>query len=125
MVKSELAHCERAQGHLQLAEAMYRETILEWQRIGHRTAAASQLECFAVLAMAQEQDRRAACLFGAAEALRERIEIPMTAQEHEEYGREVANLRAGMDENTFKAAWSQGRGMSMEQAIDFAIKPTE
>ncbi len=77
MVRSELAHIERYEGHYDTAEAIYRETLPEWQRIGHRAAIAHQLECFAALAIVREQGQRAARLFGAAEALRERINIPM------------------------------------------------
>jgi predicted ATPase/class 3 adenylate cyclase len=123
MVKSELAHIERYEGHYAAAKAMYRETITEWQRIGHRAAVAHQLECFASLAMQDEQPERAARLFGAAEALRERIGIEMTIPEHEEYERTISVLRSGMDPSTFAAAWAEGRALGMDQAIDFAVSP--
>ena len=50
MVRSELAHIEGYEGRYQQAESMYRETIKEWQRIGHRAAVAHQLECLAGIA---------------------------------------------------------------------------
>ncbi len=87
MTRSELAHIERYEGHYQQAKAMYKESIVEWKRIGHRAAIAHQLECFASIAKVEEQGQRAACLFGAAEALREKIDIPMTAMERVEYDR--------------------------------------
>jgi predicted ATPase/class 3 adenylate cyclase len=121
MVKSELAHIERYEGHFQKAVEMYRETLPEWKRIGHRAAIAHQLECFAAVAKVQEEDGRAARLFGAAEVLREVINIPMTMQERIEYDREIADLRAGMDEKSFTSCWAEGRGMSMDQAINFAL----
>jgi predicted ATPase/class 3 adenylate cyclase len=122
MVKSELAHIERYEGHYEKAEAMYRETLPEWQRIGHRAAIAHQLECLATIAKVREQGPRAARLFGAAEALRDRINIPMTPLERREYEDELANLRAGMDHDAFDAAWAEGRAMSMEQAISYALE---
>src|SRR5262249_15440261 len=67
MVRSELAHLERRQGHFAQAKPLYRETIQEWQQLGHRAAIAHQLECFAFLAKAQEEAERVAKLFGAAE----------------------------------------------------------
>ena len=118
MIQSELAHIEREQGQYRQAISMYRETILEWQRLGHRAAIAHQLECFAFIAKAQEQPERAAKLFGAAEALREKINIAMMPQERIEYEREVTDLRAGMDESVFNSAWAQGRAMTMEEAIE-------
>jgi len=122
MVRSELAHIERYEGHYQQAKLMYQESIVEWRRIGHRAAIAHQLECFAWIAKVEEQGQRAAHLFGAAEALREKIDIPMTAMEHIEYEREIADLKTGMHEEVFASAWAEGRTMTMEQAIDFALE---
>jgi hypothetical protein len=122
MVKSELAHLDRLEGQLAKAEAVYRETILEWKRLGHRAAIAHQLECFATLAQAGEQPERAARLFGAAEALREKIGIAMTPVERVEYDALIASLRAGMHDGAFSSSWSDGRTLSMEQAIAFALQ---
>jgi len=119
---SELAHLERQQGHFAQAKPLYRETLLEWQRLGHRAAIAHELECLAMIAKAQEEDERAAKLFGAAEVLRENIHLPMTDFERVEYEREVNDLRANMDEATLTKAWSEGRALTMEQAIAFALE---
>jgi tetratricopeptide (TPR) repeat protein len=121
MVQSELAHMEREEGHYEKAEQIYRETIVEWQRLGHRAAVAHQLECLAFIAKVHEKDERAATLLGAAEALREQIEIPMTVIERSEYDREVADLRAGMDQSVFESAWAQGRAMTMDKAVIYAL----
>ena len=101
LIKSELAHLDRYEGRTQQAKAAYQDTILEWKQIGHRAAVAHQLECLAAIAKLEELGRRAACLFGAAESLRERIDIPMTALERMEYNREIADLKAVMDEKLF------------------------
>jgi hypothetical protein len=122
MVKSELAHIDRYEGHLLKAEAAYRDTILEWKRLGHRAAIAHQLECFASIALALEDAVRAARLFGAAEALREKIGIAMTSFERIEYDRIIAGLRAGMDDTAFSSSWSQGSALSMDQAIATALQ---
>ena len=122
MVQSELAHIEREQGQYQQAIPMYRETIREWQRLGHRAAIAHQLECLAFIAKAQGQVKRALRLLGAAEALREKINIAMTPPERVVYDREVTDLKANMDSNEFASPWAEGRAMSMEQAIQFAVE---
>ena len=121
MVQSELAHIERAEGHLATAEAMYRETIREWQRLGHRAAVAHQLESLAFLAKAREQGERAARLLGAAEALREQVQIAMTVMERALYDREVAELRAGMEAERFGSCWAEGRALTMGQAVEYAV----
>jgi predicted ATPase len=122
MVQSEAAHLERRQGHIAQAKPLYRETILEWQNLGHRAAIAHELECLAMIAKAQEEEQRAARLFGAAEALRDNINIPMTPLERVEYEREVNDLHTNMEEATFAKSWAEGRTMSMEQAIALAIE---
>ena len=119
--QSDMAHAARQLGNFEEALALYRETIQEWQEIGHRGAVAHQLECFAFIAKAQEQGARAVKLMSAAEALREVSSSSMTPQERLEYERELAELRAGMDEKTFTSLWAEGQSMNMEQAIDFAL----
>ncbi len=122
MVKSELAHIDRREGNFEKAESAYRETILEWKRLGHRAAIAHQLECFASIAQTRANGPRAARLYGAADALREKISIAMTPVEKTEYDRLVSELRSSMDEEGFTLAWADGRLMSADQAIQFALE---
>ena len=44
---------------------------------------------------------------GAADALREASNSPMTPQERKEYANEVAGLRSGMDEKTLMSLWGR------------------
>jgi tetratricopeptide (TPR) repeat protein len=120
--QSEMAHIARQIGNYQEALALYRETLPDWQKIGHRGAVAHQLECMAFIAKAQEQGERAVKLLGAADALRAASGSLMTPQERIEYDRELAGLRAGMDEKTFDLIWAEGIAMSMDQAIDLAVR---
>ena len=122
MVNSELAHLERRQGHFAQAKSLYRQTIQRWQELGHRAAIAHELECFAFIAKAEEEDQRAARLLGAAEILRERINIPMMPTERPEYDREVYDLRLNLDEAAFTKACAEGRSLTMEQAIALALE---
>jgi len=120
MIKSDLAHILRHEGNYPEAIASYRETIMEWQRMGHRSAVAHQLECLAFIAKALGQEEKATKLLGAAEALRQRIEIDMTPPEREEYDNEVADLKANMNEKEFASLWAEGRFMTMDEAIELA-----
>jgi predicted ATPase/class 3 adenylate cyclase/DNA-binding XRE family transcriptional regulator len=122
MAYSEIGHVERRQGHYKHAKRNYHKTLLEWQRLGHRAAVAHELECLAMIAKAEEEEQRAAILFGAAEALRESISLPMTPIERMEYEREVNDLRVNMDEAAFKKAWADGRALSIEQVIALALE---
>jgi predicted ATPase/DNA-binding XRE family transcriptional regulator len=121
-VKSTMAHFLRKMGNFAEALPLYRETIVGYQDLGHRGAIAHQLECFAFIAKAQELGERAVKLFGAAEALREISNSLMTPQEQIEYDQQLAGLRAGMDEAVFTQLWAEGRAMTMDQAIAFAME---
>ena len=120
--QSEMAHIWRQLGNFEEALSLYRETIQEWQKIGHRGAVAHQLECLAFIAKALEQGERAVKLMSAAEALRATSCSLRTPKESIEYDRELAGLRAGMDEKAFQLLWEEGQAMNMEQAIAFAVR---
>jgi predicted ATPase/class 3 adenylate cyclase len=119
--QSEMAHVARQMGNYQEALALYRETLPDWQKMGHRGAVAHQLECFAYIAQAQEQEEQAVKLMSAAAALRSASNSPRTPQEELEYDKALAGLRAGMDEKTFDLSWAEGRSMTMERAIEYAL----
>jgi hypothetical protein len=64
--------------------------------------------------------RRAARLFGCAEALRESIGAPIPPVMRGEYERDVAGAAAQVDDVTWAMDWEAGRTMTMEQAIAYA-----
>jgi DNA-binding NarL/FixJ family response regulator len=64
---------------------------------------------------------RAARLFGAAEALRGAVGASVLPFYRADYERGVAAARAGLDEQSFAAAWERGRAMTLEQAIGYAL----
>jgi tetratricopeptide (TPR) repeat protein len=119
--QSEMAHIARQMGNYEEAIALYRETLPDWQKIGHRGAVAHQLECLGFIAKAREQGERAVRLMSAAETLRKASSSPRTPQERIEYDQELAGLRAGMDEKKFDLLWAEGGAMDMDQAIHFAL----
>ena len=71
------------------------------------------VECFAILANAQEDHQRATQLFGAAELLRENANLVMNPMERMEYDRELSYLRKQMEEKSFLKAWADGRALTM------------
>ena len=120
---SEQAHIERRQGHYPQALALYAQTIAGWQELGHRAALAHELECCAFIACAQAEGQRAARLFGAAQSLRASANSAMSGIERMEYDQNIAALRALLDTEALEAAWAEGRSMTMEEAIAYALTP--
>jgi hypothetical protein len=121
VVQSELAHADRISGDLTAAQVAYRHTMQRWKGFGNRAAIANQLECFAFIAQAQGELIRSARMLGAAEALREQADSPMTGYERGEYERVVEILRGQMDATAFAQEWARGRALPMDDAIEFAL----
>lgn len=115
---SEIAHTQRAMGHYAEAKKTYRETIKVFQDFGNRPSVAHQLECFAMIAIVDEEPQRAATLFGAAAAIREPAGHKRTDEEEAQF---TSRLHAMLPEAEFNAHWTEGHTMTMAQAVQFAI----
>jgi predicted ATPase/class 3 adenylate cyclase len=118
---SEVAHVLRRRGDLDKALHYYRKSILLWRDFGHRAAVAHQLECFALIALTQGQNVRATELFSAADNLRGISHSIRTPLEQDEFEEAKSKLKSVMDEAEFDISWYDGRLMTMEQAITFAL----
>jgi non-specific serine/threonine protein kinase len=68
------------------------------------------------------QPERAARLWGAWEAALERIGAFPQPADKPEFDRISAAVRAQLDEATFEAAWAEGRKMTLEQAVAYALE---
>ncbi|MFN2107887.1 MAG: hypothetical protein ACK2UR_15520, partial [Candidatus Promineifilaceae bacterium] len=58
---------------------------------------------------------------GAAEALREQIDVDMLPDERVVYDAEVGALREAMKPDELTAAWRSGRALDMETAVNLAL----
>lgn len=121
LVTSEIAHTQRAMGKFAEAKKTYYETIKVFQDYGNRPAVAHQLECFAMIAVVEEEPQRAAKLFAAAEAIREATDHKPTDEEQAEESQFINRLRSMLPEAEFNALWAEGKSMTMEQAIRYAL----
>jgi predicted ATPase/class 3 adenylate cyclase len=121
ILTSEIAHIQRAQGNYTEAKKTYQETIKVLQDYGNRPAVAHQLECFAMIAIVDEEPSRAAKLFGAADALREATGHKRTDEEEMEHQQFISRLRSMFPEAEFNIAWAEGKSLTMEQGIQLAL----
>jgi predicted ATPase/DNA-binding CsgD family transcriptional regulator len=71
------------------------------------------------------QPEQAARLFGAWEAAMERMGAAPQPADIPELERNIAAVRAQLAPPTFAAAWANGRAMSLEQAVVFALEQDE
>jgi predicted ATPase/DNA-binding SARP family transcriptional activator/DNA-binding CsgD family transcriptional regulator len=115
------------QGDHERAETFFVDSLTLCEELGDKLVASKSLEGLACVAGAKGEAERAARLFGAAEVLLEAVgrqHPPEEAGLREPY---LVAARSQLDEASWEAAWAQGRAMSMEQAIEYALseeKPT-
>ncbi len=121
MAESELGHLLRRKGDDDAAAAIFRRTIREWQDLGHQAAVANQLESLGFIAAHDCRMQQAGTLLGAAEALREQINVDMLSDEHMEYDTEVAALRESLDPDALAEAWASGRQLELDAAVAYAL----
>jgi predicted ATPase/DNA-binding SARP family transcriptional activator len=103
------------------AKSLLDESLKIRRELTDKSGMAESLEYMASLATAKGEGERAARLFGAAEALREAIDVPISPSELEMYNDDVAALRALLNDSAFEAAWSAGRGKPWETAVAYAL----
>ena len=93
--------------------------------LGDKQGVAICLEGLAAVAGARGQPARAAQLYGAAAALRERIGAPLPPGDRLGYDRHLATARACLDEGAWAAAWAEGQAMPLEEAVADALAAAE
>ena len=61
-------------------------------------------------------------LLGAAEALRDSLGVELAPAERQTHDETVAAVREALGEKAFSAAWRQGRGLALDEAIAYALE---
>lgn len=124
-----LAKLEARQGNYAAAQALYEES-LNLSRVGHALNIISALEGLAqtVAAQGTATDLRAhvlwaARLWGAAESLRAKLDVPLPPVERSEYERIIDAARRYLGQVDFSSAWAEGRNLSPEQVLSHSDSP--
>jgi len=127
-VKQSLAICLASLGELRLrsgdyerARVLYREALTLQHEVDATGDMVSTLPAFAASALKTGNLERATRLYAAAEALRAVVEVPISGAQSAEYKANIAVARDRLGEVTFETAWAEGRAMTIEQAITYAL----
>jgi hypothetical protein len=120
-----MGHLLGDEGEYARARSLYQESLVLRREVGDQFALAQSLEDLAVLAGREQQAERAIRLLGAAEAFCETLSARPPVADVEEYERTVAEGHAALGEAGFAAAWAEGRALSLEQTIRFALEAGE
>ena len=114
-------------GDTERAAALLEEAMHALQQLGDKVAIFHCLLGAAGVAGSRGEPARAARLWGAAEALGEVFAVTVlpAIRAHYDYGGLLAAARAGTDKLAWEAAWAEGRRMSTEEAVQYALERPE
>lgn len=104
-----------------VARDLFEEALLIFRDLDDRRMMAYVLEDFASLACLLGKAPRSLRLAAAAAALREEIDIHLSDFEADELSDALSSAREQLDESAQEEATEQGKAMSLEQAIKYAL----
>jgi predicted ATPase/DNA-binding SARP family transcriptional activator/DNA-binding CsgD family transcriptional regulator len=114
-----------SQGHYEQARNCCAEGLELSQRLGMGQMIATHLHISAALAGSQGQWVNSARLWGAAEALREELGTVLSPVERYVYEPYISTAYAELEETACRAAWAEGRAMTLEEAVEYALSKEE
>jgi predicted ATPase/DNA-binding SARP family transcriptional activator len=135
-----LGNAVREQGEYTIARAWHEESLAIRREIGDREGIVFTLESFAALIAAEATLateavttaevsaeigaglRRAARMWGAAGACRDDLGAPLRLQEQAIYDQQMAQARSVLGLEAFATAQEEGRAMTLEQAVAYALE---
>jgi non-specific serine/threonine protein kinase len=117
----------QAEGDHERAKGLFGEGLKLSAASGEVSNVAYCLQGLAASAASEGRQARAARLWGAAEALLEKIEAAayIYAPDPSVYQDQVSAARAQIDEEAWEAAWAKGRTMALEQVVEYALLEVE
>jgi DNA-binding NarL/FixJ family response regulator len=119
-----LATLAQAELDRERARDLFEEGLTISAELGNETDVANYLEGLAAVAASEGAIARAARLWGAEEALLEKIEVGVHTYvpDRSLHRSQIAAARARLGEGAFEAAWTEGRAMTPERAIEYALE---
>ena len=122
-----LALASRALGEHERAAQLYVEGLKLAVEVGDKANTAYCMEGLAGLISERGEPEQATRLFGASAALLEAVGTPRYVQVQDRTSVEsaVQALRSRLGEAAFTAAWAQGRAMTPEQAVEYALEEVQ
>jgi hypothetical protein len=113
---ADLACLTMRQGHAEAA-TLYAECIALWRELNDQPNITGAAEHLALTLGASGDPEAAAFLWGAAEASRDQIGIPMPPVRRPGYENAVAAARRNLAPHAFEVAWARGRDEEIGKAI--------
>ena len=110
------------QGDYVASRAFIIKSLVIHQGEGNKWGISGCFSYQAYLMIAQGQAERGARMLGAVEAMYENMGAQIFADEQDEYDHNIATASTLLGKEAFAEAWAEGRAMSWEQAIAYALE---
>jgi tetratricopeptide (TPR) repeat protein len=107
------------------AEDLFRKSMVTLKDLGGRNDIIECLEGFAGVAALLKQPQRGARLLAAAQAQRDVIGIPIARYQQSRYQHIVVSVTDQLDAQALEYYRAEGRMMSLEEAIEYALSGSE
>jgi predicted ATPase/Tfp pilus assembly protein PilF len=111
-----------SQGNYAEARAYFQQCLALSRELGDKRSFANSLRGLGAVAACTGQPKRAAQLLGAATEQFSAIGGVIEADDRVLYDQGIATARDQLGEAAFQRAWEEGRAMSMEEAIAYALE---
>ena len=117
-----LGNAAHSVGASAAARTLLQESLCLFRELADRKGVAESLGGLTTVLLAQAEVPKSARLWGAAHTLRESIGAPLSPLGREKQDRQIAQARLAMGAEAFTAAWKEGRRLTWEQAVSYALE---
>jgi tetratricopeptide (TPR) repeat protein len=116
-----IAQVAMAKDDVEQADGLARDALTSFARQRERLGIAESLDTLAAVAAARADSERAARLNGASESIRATIASRPPPFERAITGRFVKASQEAIGANRWRSAWEAGHGLSLEEAVEYAL----
>lgn len=109
------------QGNVERAYALCKESLVLNMEVTDQRGVIACLAALAGIELLQDRLEAASKLFGAVRALLDYYGMKLLPADEIRYNRNLATLRESLGEAAFQTASAEGRAMTLEQAVDYAL----
>jgi predicted ATPase len=117
-----LGYIDLHMGNLEKAEKQIHESMAMFRKLSNQRGLSECLASLAGLCIERGRERRATTLLGAAGALLSATGGVWWPADRVEVERNLQVLWDNLEEEEYTEAWSQGQGMTLDEAIDYAVE---
>lgn len=107
------------------ARPLYEESMVIFSELGDIKGIAHLFESYSRMAAAQGRRERALRLAAASSSLREEFNSPLSPGDQVDFEETLEEIRLQLGEQSSIAAWTEGRSMPTERAIQYALAPDQ